>query len=45
MNQKSWSLVCTMINHKGGLTQSVKELKAKAKQVVVAPSDYNEMIF
>ncbi len=45
MNQKSRLLVCTMINHKGGLTQSVEELKAKAKQDVVAPSDYNKMIF
>ena len=34
-----------MINHKGGSTQNAKELKAKAKQDVVAPSDYNEMIF
>ncbi len=45
MNQKSRLLVCTMINHKGGLTQSIEELKAKANQDVVAPSDYNEMIF
>jgi hypothetical protein len=38
-------LVCTIINHKGGSTQSAKGLKAKAKQDVVAPLDYNEMIF
>jgi hypothetical protein len=34
-----------MIKHKGGSTQSAKELKAKAKQDVVVPLDYNEMIF
>ena len=45
MNQKSRSLVCTMITHKGNATHSAKELKAKAKQDVVAPTDYNEMIF
>jgi hypothetical protein len=45
LHQKSRLLVCTMINHKGGSTQSAKELKAKAKQDVVVPSDYNEMIF
>jgi hypothetical protein len=45
LHQKSRSLVCTMIKHKGGSTQSAKELKAKAKQDVVAPLDYNEMIF
>jgi hypothetical protein len=39
LHQKSRSLVCTMINHKGGSTQSAEELKAKAKQDVVVPSD------
>jgi hypothetical protein len=45
MNQKSRSLICTMINQKGGLAQSAEETKTKAKQDVTAPSDYNEMIF
>ncbi len=34
-----------MITHKGSATHSTEELKAKAKQDVVTPSDYNEMIF
>ncbi len=45
MNQKLRLLVCTMITHKGSATHSAKELKAKAKQDVVAPLDYNKMIF
>ncbi len=45
MNQKSRLLVCTMITHEGSATHSAEELKAKAKQDVVAPLDYNEMIF
>ncbi len=45
MNQKLRLLVCTMITHKGSATHSAEELKAKAKQDVVAPLDYNEMIF
>jgi hypothetical protein len=31
MNQKIWSLICTMINQKGGLAKSAEEIKAKAK--------------
>jgi hypothetical protein len=34
-----------MITHKGSATHSAKELKTKIKQTVVAPSDYNKMIF
>ena len=34
-----------MITHKESATHSAKELKAKAKQDVVVPLDYNEMIF
>ena len=34
-----------MITHKGNATHSAEELKKKAKQDVVAPTDYNEMIF
>jgi len=34
-----------MINYKENTTHSAKELKARAKQDVMAPSDYNEMIF
>ena len=45
MNQKSRSLICTMINQKGGLAQSAEEIKKKAKQNIEAPSDYNEMIY
>ncbi len=45
MNQKSRSLICTMINQKGGLAQSAEEIKTKAKKDVVAPADYNEMLF
>ncbi len=45
MNQKSRSLICTMINQKGGLAQSAEEIKMKAKQDVAAPADYNEMLF
>jgi hypothetical protein len=45
MNQKSRSLICTMINQKGGLTQNAEEIKIKAKQDVAAPSDCNKMLF
>jgi hypothetical protein len=45
MNQKSRSLICTMINQKGGLAQSAEEIKMKTKQDVAAPADYTEMIF
>ncbi len=45
MNQKSWSLICTMINQKGGLTQSTEEIKTKAKQEASAPKNYTEMLF
>jgi hypothetical protein len=45
MNQKSRSLICTMINQKGGLAQSAEEIKTKVKQDVAAPADYNTMIF
>jgi hypothetical protein len=45
MNQKSRSLICTMINQKGGLAQNAEEIKTKAKQDVAAPRDYTEMIF
>ncbi len=45
MNQKSWSLICTMINQKGGLAQSVEEIKAKAKQEVSSPENNNKMLF
>jgi hypothetical protein len=45
MTQKSQSLICTMINQKGGLTQSAEEIKAKAKQDVPAPKTFNEMLF
>jgi hypothetical protein len=45
MNQKSWSLICTMINQRGGLAQSTEEIKAKAKQEVLAPKSYNKMLF
>jgi hypothetical protein len=45
MNQKSWSLICTMINQRGGLAQSTEEIKAKAKQEVSAPKNYNKMLF
>jgi hypothetical protein len=34
-----------MINQKGGLTQSADEIKAKAKQEVAAPKNYNKMLF
>jgi hypothetical protein len=34
-----------MINQKGGLAQSMEEIKAKAKQEVLAPENYNEMLF
>jgi hypothetical protein len=34
-----------MINQKGGLAQSAEEIKTNAKQDVVAPVDYNEMLF
>jgi hypothetical protein len=39
MNQKSRSLICTMIIQKGGLAQSAEEIKAKAKQEVAAPEN------
>jgi hypothetical protein len=45
MNQKSRSLICTMINQKGDLAQSAEEIKTKAKQDMGAPADYNKMIF
>jgi hypothetical protein len=45
MNQKSRSLICTMINQKGGLAPSAEEIKTKAKQDVAAPRDYTKMIF
>jgi hypothetical protein len=45
MNQKSRSLICTMINQRGGLAQSTEEIKAKAKQEVSAPKNYNKMLF
>jgi hypothetical protein len=45
MNQKSRSLICTMINQKGGLAQNAEEIKTKAKQDVAAPGVYTEMIF
>jgi hypothetical protein len=45
MNQKSRSLICTMINQKGGLTQSAEEIKTKAKQDVADPADNTKMIF
>ena len=34
-----------MITHKGNAMHSAEELKKKAKQDVVAPTDYNKMIF
>jgi hypothetical protein len=34
-----------MINQKGGLAQSAEEIKTEAKQEVLAPGDYNEMLF
>jgi hypothetical protein len=45
MNQKSRSLLCTMINQKGGLAQSAEEIKTKPKQDAAAPANYNEIIF
>jgi hypothetical protein len=45
MNQKSWSLICTIINQRGGLAQSTEEIKVKAKQEVSAPENYNKMPF
>jgi hypothetical protein len=45
MNQKSRSLICTMINQKGGLAQNAEEIKTIAKQDVAAPGDYTKMIF
>ena len=36
MNQKWRSLICTMINQKGGLAQSAEEIKKKAKQNIEA---------
>ena len=34
-----------MINQKGGLAQSMEDIKVKAKQEVLAPRDYNKMLF
>ncbi len=34
-----------MINQKGGLSKSTEEIKAKAKQELLAPKNYNEMLF
>jgi hypothetical protein len=34
-----------MINQKEGLAQSTEEIKAKAKQEVSAPENYNKMLF
>ena len=45
MNQKSRSLICTMINQKGSLAQNAEKIKTKAKQDMAAPEDYIEMIF
>jgi hypothetical protein len=45
INQKSRSLICTMIIQKGGLAQNAEEIKTKAKQDVAAPGDYTKMIF
>ncbi len=45
MNQKSRSLICTMINQKGGLAQRAEVIKMKAKQDMAAPADYTEMTF
>jgi hypothetical protein len=45
MNQKSRSLIITMINQKGGLSQRLDKIKAKAKQDIAASSDYHEMVF
>jgi hypothetical protein len=45
MNQKSRSLICTMINQMGGLAQNAEEIKTKAMQDMAAPGDYTKMIF
>jgi hypothetical protein len=45
MIQKFRSLICTMINQKGGLAQSAEEIKEKAKQEVAAPETFNMMLF
>jgi hypothetical protein len=45
MNGKSRSLIITMINQKGGLSQSSDKIKAKAKQDIATPRDYHEMVF
>jgi hypothetical protein len=45
MNQKLRSLIITMINQKGGLSQSLDKIKAKVKQGIATPSDYHEMVF
>jgi hypothetical protein len=45
MNQKSRSLICTMINQKGGLAQGAEEIKTKAKQDVAASKSYTKMLF
>ena len=45
MNQKSCSLIITMINQKGGLSQTLDKIKAKTKQDIAAPSNYHKMVF
>jgi hypothetical protein len=45
MNQNSRSLICIMINQKGGLAQSAEEIKTKDKQGMAAPVDCSKMIF
>jgi hypothetical protein len=45
MNQNSRSLILTMNNQKGGLSQTLDKRKAKAKQDITAPSNYHEMVF
>jgi hypothetical protein len=44
-NQKSCSFIITLVNQKGSLSQTSEEIKAKAKQDIAAPSNYNEMVF
>ncbi len=45
MNQKLCSLIIAVINQKGGLSQTLEELKTKAKQDIAAPSNYHEIVF
>jgi hypothetical protein len=45
MNEKSRSLIITMINQKGSLSQSSDEIKAKAKQDIATPRDFHEIVF